>query len=956
VKRHVERLVESLEPRTLLAADPLTATVDAGRPRQTIDALGGAIQAPAQTADQRQVAYYDRLAEELGVSIVRAALWQTFEPVNDNNDPNVIDWSKFDDRALANAMAIFQQLKARGVNQFLLTMWTPPGWMKTNKSANHGGHVRSDQRQEFAEYVSAALQRAKSKWGIDVTHLSISNEPWLIEPYGSATMTPIQYRELLKVVDARLQRDGLGNVKLVGPEEVSRLQRSYRYLEAIQSDPQALNALDVWGTHYLTPQDMGTLNNRLTALGKPLWVTEMGAGSTDLAGAQSVARGIDSVFTTGGATGYVNWLISGTPSTSTFETLMNGPRPNKKFYALAHFARFVRPGAKLLTTTYSGDQVRVTSFRHPTSGAVTIVINNTRPTDVDLTVNLRGLGTSIPAAFQQYRTSATEDAARLADVAGASSMLVNLPANSIVTLYAGPALSAKSTIPAPPGISTPFPTDAWNTNKLREAAMRGQLANVQSLIAAGADVNASFGNGWNALFTAAASPYVDADKVIAELLKTTIDRQKKDVEGMTALHVAAMNPNVRWAVPYAMPVNRINLLVAAGLNPNQPDGWGRTPLHYAAMFPKVASDMQQVDYDASMVRALLAAGADPNAVDSAGKRPIDYARAEGFTPAISTLAAASGANLASFGGKFFVDADSNGVLDPADKGAGGRTVWIDLDNDAVVDANEPRQVAGVWGDYSFIDVAPGTYTVRQVVPAGWTATVPFRTITLAANQDVTGVDFGSIPVANVGVVVTAYRDLNKDATRGVDEPGVSGATFWIDLNDDAVRDATEPSATTGATGEASFVGLLPGTYRVRMAVLSGLQITQQPTTLITVNGAQPADVRFGLWPVPGASVSGSVVNDLNKSGTWNTGENGIAGRTVWLDLDNDRTLDPNEPTALTDARGRYVFTGLAAGAYVVRQLVPAGWIQTRPNPQYGLNVSLTTGQARSNFNFYVATI
>ena len=49
-------------------------------------------------------------------------------------------------------------------------------------------------------------------------------------------------------------------------------------------------------------------------------------------------------------------------------------------------------------------------------------------------------------------------------------------------------------------------------------------------------------------------------------------------------------------------------------------------------------------------------------------------------------------------------------------------------------------------------------------------------------------------------------------------------------------------------------------------------------------------------------------------------EVGLEGWTIYLDLNNNGRLDPGEPTAVTDASGRYSFTGLPAGQYTVAEV------------------------------------
>jgi len=59
-------------------------------------------------------------------------------------------------------------------------------------------------------------------------------------------------------------------------------------------------------------------------------------------------------------------------------------------------------------------------------------------------------------------------------------------------------------------------------------------------------------------------------------------------------------------------------------------------------------------------------------------------------------------------------------------------------------------------------------------------------------------------------------------------------------------------------------------------------------------------------------------------------EVGMEGWTIHLDLNNDGRLDPGEPTATTNASGRYSFIGLPAGQYTVAEAQRTGWVQTAP--------------------------
>ena len=141
---------------------------------------------------------------------------------------------------------------------------------------------------------------------------------------------------------------------------------------------------------------------------------------------------------------------------------------------------------------------------------------------------------------------------------------------------------------------------------------------------------------------------------------------------------------------------------------------------------------------------------------------------------------------------------------------------------------------------------------------------------------------------------------------------------------------TEPTATTDADGNYAFTGLPPGTYTVRQVLPSGqLQTTANPAPVTVTAGSSVAGGSFGDTP---AQIGGRVFDDLNGDGVQDDGEAGLAGVTVFLDLNHDGTLDPGDPTAITNANGDFAFANLAAGTYVVSQVLPSGWAQSTAAP------------------------
>jgi len=95
------------------------------------------------------------------------------------------------------------------------------------------------------------------------------------------------------------------------------------------------------------------------------------------------------------------------------------------------------------------------------------------------------------------------------------------------------------------------------------------------------------------------------------------------------------------------------------------------------------------------------------------------------------------------------------------------------------------------------------------------------------------------------------------------------------------------------------------------------------------------------------AIETSVYEDSNGNSNFDIASLPDAGRTVYLDTNDNGFLDPGEPTEVTNSAGIALFTGLSPGAYVVRQLLPGGETQTAPLNNAAASVNLSSGQTVS---------
>ena len=73
-------------------------------------------------------------------------------------------------------------------------------------------------------------------------------------------------------------------------------------------------------------------------------------------------------------------------------------------------------------------------------------------------------------------------------------------------------------------------------------------------------------------------------------------------------------------------------------------------------------------------------------------------------------------------GVVFNDLNGNGIQDAGDVGLPNFRIWIDLDNDGVLDEKEPTTHTNSVGKFVLADLLPGNYRIRQKPQGGWNIT------------------------------------------------------------------------------------------------------------------------------------------------------------------------------------------------------------------------------------------
>jgi hypothetical protein len=281
------------------------------------------------------------------------------------------------------------------------------------------------------------------------------------------------------------------------------------------------------------------------------------------------------------------------------------------------------------------------------------------------------------------------------------------------------------------------------------------------------------------------------------------------------------------------------------------------------------------------------------------------------------------------------DLNANGRYDQTQGEAplSGVSVFLDTNNNGAADAGEAQLQTNAQGRGAFTNLAPGNYTVREVVPAGFSPSTS-AVVPLSLNNQDANVTFANTPNSNI--TGSKFEDFNVNGYRDGNEPAISGVTVYLDTNNNGALDAGEASTTTNQFGSFAFNNLAPGTYNLREVVPPGFFQTTQPLNIIlgpnqTFTWALVGNSRRYDLPVP-------KFRDDNRNGLQDAGEPPLANIPFTLDLNRNGRYDPaTEPLVRSDANGIALFPNLLPGTYSVLEVFDASVnnpfpIPTGPNP------------------------
>lgn len=253
-------------------------------------------------------------------------------------------------------------------------------------------------------------------------------------------------------------------------------------------------------------------------------------------------------------------------------------------------------------------------------------------------------------------------------------------------------------------------------------------------------------------------------------------------------------------------------------------------------------------------------------------------------------------------------------------------------------------------------VIPGTYSVTESGPAGYTASESATCSgSIALGEEKTCTVTNTRDTATLTVKKNVDYDGNGDLTGNMDRVDATDWTWDIAGGEQDI-----------VTGQTKTLGT--GTYTVSEDQKSDYELVGWSCSNEQSGSTNSATVSLGKGDhvtctftnrVKTGSISGYKWNDVDGNGRFDMEsevgkESGIANWTVFIDTDKDSILDDGETSATTSADGSYTMNGLLPGSYRVCEVIKSGWKQTYPAIEGSASchdVTVSAGVTTTNVNF-----
>ncbi|HAG16240.1 MAG TPA: glycosyl hydrolase [Bacteroidales bacterium] len=276
--------------------------------------------------------------------------------------------------------------------------WSPPAFMKTNNNMLQGGKLKTEFYQVWANYFVKFIN-AYEKEGIPIWGLTIQNEPMAVQRWESCIYTAEEERDFLKNnLGPTLEKEGWGDKKIIVWDHNRDLL--FQRANIIFNDPDASKYAWGAGFHWYEDWKDGIpMFENVEAVNeaypdKNLIFTEGCNEKYELKRieeedpklAERYGKSMINDFNNG-TVAWTDWNIlldeTGGPNhvgNLCFSPVHGDTKTDEltftfSYYYIGHFSKFIRPGARRISSVSSANNILTTAFLNTDESIIVIAMN-----------------------------------------------------------------------------------------------------------------------------------------------------------------------------------------------------------------------------------------------------------------------------------------------------------------------------------------------------------------------------------------------------------------------------------------------------------------------------------------------------------------------------------------------------------------------------------------------------
>ena len=313
------------------------------------------------------------------------------------------DFSIFEDTKYIIPTIKLAQAKNANIT-FLASPWSPPAFMKSNKSLYLGGKLKEEYKALWAEYLVKYINEYK-KQNINIDYMTIQNEPNATQVWESCRFSAEEEADFIKQYLAPTFKKNQISTKLLiwDHNKECILDRCTKTLVKYGTLDYVTGIAFHWytGTHF---ENLKILHDLFP--NKLLIHTEGCTGYSkfkpqdELFNAQMYAEQIIGDFNSG-VNGFIDWNMfldyNGGPNHK--RNYCNSPIMLNKnntdyiktpaFYYIGHFSKYVKPNATRIAFSRFTEDVNITAFKN-VDGSIVVVLLNKNSYNIEYNLCLEG--------------------------------------------------------------------------------------------------------------------------------------------------------------------------------------------------------------------------------------------------------------------------------------------------------------------------------------------------------------------------------------------------------------------------------------------------------------------------------------------------------------------------------------------------------------------------------------